>query len=185
MKPGARWALAAFGAVAVAAVAVVGALLAFGGDGAAKPVTLGGDASFDQRAERRQAPPIAGTDPITGEPVDVGDFIGKPVVLNFWASWCSPCRDELPALQEFAERYPEAQVVGVNFQDSHADARALQEELGFTFPSVSDDGSLAQQLGLRGMPTTFFLGERHRVAGLIAGSTDLDGFEAGLELAQR
>jgi thiol-disulfide isomerase/thioredoxin len=175
---------AALAAVAVAVVVIVGIVIASGNDGAAEPVALGGNVAADERSERQPSPPIAGPDPVTGEAVNVADFLGKPIVLSFWASWCGPCRAELPALQELADKHPEAQVVGVNFQDSKSDAQALQDELGFTFPSVSDDGTLAAQLGLQGMPTTFFLDDAHRVVGIVAGGTDPDGFEAGLELAQ-
>lgn len=184
MKPSAFRTFAALGVVVVAVVVIVGVLMASGNDGAAEPVAIGGNVSADEQSERQQAPPIEGPDPVTGELVNVADFSGKPVVLSFWASWCGPCRAELPALQELADRHPEAQVVGVNLQDNSSDARNLQEELGFTFPSVSDDGALAAQFGLLGMPTTFFLDGQHRVVGLVSGGTDLDGFEAGLELAQ-
>jgi thiol-disulfide isomerase/thioredoxin len=126
---------------------------------------------------------LEGVDPITGENVSLADFAGKPIVLNFWASWCPPCREEIPALVELAEAHPQIQVVGVNLQDAAGDARALQEEIGFDFPSIADtDGTIAQQLGVIGMPTTFFLDAEHRITGQVVGGTDVAGFEEGLGL---
>jgi thiol-disulfide isomerase/thioredoxin len=128
---------------------------------------------------------FSGTDPITGDAVSLAAYAGKPVVLNFWASWCSPCREELPALMQFAERHPEAAVVGVNLEDTPSGAQALQREIGWPWPSISDpSGERGAKLGLQGMPTTFFLDRDHRVAAMIAGGTDQAGFEEGLALAQ-
>ncbi|MFQ5425553.1 MAG: TlpA family protein disulfide reductase [Gaiellales bacterium] len=173
----------ALGVITVAVVAVIGIVAGAGGDGDSVPVAIGGEGATAE-SSRQPAPPIAGEDPITGDPVALVEYAGQPVVLNFWASWCGPCRAELPALQELSEAHPEAQVVGVNFMDSPSDARALQEEIGFTFPSVADPGgNWFGQMGVKGMPTTFFLDEQHRVVGLVAGGTDLEGFEQGLSLA--
>ena len=79
--------------------------------------------------ERRDAPPIEGPDTVTGEQLTLAQFAGKPVIVNFWASWCTPCKEELPALQEFADKHPEAQVLGINFMDNESDARELQAEI--------------------------------------------------------
>ncbi|MGI9659070.1 MAG: TlpA family protein disulfide reductase [Gaiellaceae bacterium] len=144
--------------------------------------TTGGEAV--EIEERRDAPPIEGTDPITGEQLSLAQFEGKPVIVNFWASWCGPCKEELPAVQELADRHPEAQVLGVNFQDSESGAREIQAEIGFDFPSVSDPrGEIGVDYTIPGMPTTFFLDSQHRIAGLLAGGADLEQLEQGLELA--
>ena len=186
--------LASVGAI-VAVVVAVGVVLAR--DDGARPVaraapddetasTSSSAAGEQPPAARDQSDPLelSGNDPITGEPVSLAAFRGKPVVLNFWASWCAPCREELPALIEFQEAHPEAEVVGVNFQDEPAGARALKDEIGFDFPSIADpEGELGARLGLQGMPTTYFLDAEHRVVALVAGGTDLAGFEEGLRLA--
>lgn len=134
--------------------------------------------------DRREAPPFEGTDPITGEEISLAQFEGTPVVVNFWASWCGPCKDELPDLQEFADTHPEVQVLGINFQDSVSAAQEIQAEIGFTFPSVSDPrGEFGVDYEIPGMPTTFFLDADHRIAGRLTGGADLEQFEQGLELA--
>ena len=194
MTPGRRRLLGGLAAAALAVVLAVGVTLAVTGDAderapvavANAPNTAPGPAAGGEVLAGRPAPKLSGTDPITGDRVSLADFRGKPVVLNFWASWCGPCTRELPALQKFADSHPEVAVLGVNFQDGAADARRLQGELGFTFPSIADPrGELGAKLGIPGMPTTFFLTRDHRIVGLIAGGTDLAGFEQGLELAER
>jgi thiol-disulfide isomerase/thioredoxin len=129
---------------------------------------------------------LSGTDPFTGRQVSLDDYAGKPVVLNFWASWCPPCRDELPALRRFAEKHPELAVVGIVYMDAPSQATRLRELTGATFPNLNDPrGEIAERLGLEHMPTTFYLDADHRAVAVISGGTDLDGFEEGLELAVR
>jgi cytochrome c biogenesis protein CcmG/thiol:disulfide interchange protein DsbE len=163
---------------------VVAAGIVLAGDEAVSepvPVAAGpGEAAPGASGDAVEA---SGTDPVTGEQVSLADYRGTPVVLNFWASWCPPCREELPALDQLAQEHPEVAVVGVNYQDSVEAARELQQELGFGFPSIADlYGELGSQMALQGMPTTYFLDADHRVAGVIVGGTDLAGFEEGIEL---
>jgi cytochrome c biogenesis protein CcmG/thiol:disulfide interchange protein DsbE len=85
---------------------------------------------------------------------------GHPVVLNFWASWCIPCREEAPALQSAWERYEKrgVRIVGVNLQDSEQDAKDFVKEFGLTYPIVRDPNlSMWTKLGVAGLPETFFL----------------------------
>ncbi len=166
----------------VAAIVAAGIVLA-GGNEVAAPVAQAADAAGPSDGGALPVE-LSGTDPITGGQVSLADYAGKPVVLNFWASWCGPCRAELPALVSFAAAHQEVAVVGVNFQDAPGEARRLHDELGVTFPSIADPrGEIAAELGLRGMPTTFFLDSEHRIVGVVAGATDEAGFEQGLALA--
>ena len=99
--------------------------------------------------------------------IALSDFDGVPVVVNFWASWCVPCRREMPALeavhQQFAGRVA---FVGVNHQDQRDDALELIAETGTSYPSVHDPtGEVAVAYELFGMPTTVFITADRRIAG--------------------
>jgi thiol-disulfide isomerase/thioredoxin len=85
---------------------------------------------------------------------------GKPVVLNFFGSWCPPCIREMPALQVMSERYKgRIAFVGVTFNDSREAAKGVLERTGVTYPAAFDPKSeLAYDYGVRVMPTTFFIG---------------------------
>jgi cytochrome c biogenesis protein CcmG/thiol:disulfide interchange protein DsbE len=96
----------------------------------------------------------------TSNTLSSDELKGRPVVLNFWASWCTPCREEAPALQSAWERYEEqgVRIVGVNLQDSEQDAKDFVKEFGITYPVVRDTNlSLWTKLGVSGLPETFFL----------------------------
>ena len=86
---------------------------------------------------------------------------GMPVVLNFWASWCPPCREESPLLERTWRQYEGRGVlfVGVDTQDTEVDARAYIEEFGLSFPNGLDaDGEITVAYGVVGLPVTFFIG---------------------------
>jgi cytochrome c biogenesis protein CcmG/thiol:disulfide interchange protein DsbE len=102
---------------------------------------------------------------------------GKPVVLNFWASWCAPCREEAPLLEKTWREYRKEGVmfVGVNVRDSLTDARRFVEEFGITYPMVRDEGqTLAGDLGVYGLPETFFLDREWRLLATVAGESQDD-----------
>ncbi|MBA2537568.1 MAG: TlpA family protein disulfide reductase [Actinobacteria bacterium] len=136
------------------------------------------------RADGTAAPDLAGEDPVTGKHVDLAEFRGKPVVINVWASWCPGCNEEAVALREFAAAHPEAVVLGLDFQDTVEGAKAFYRKWGWSHPSIYDvAGTKTAAIGLVGLPTTYFLDERHKVMAQVIGATDRAGFERGLELA--
>ena len=96
---------------------------------------------------------------LEGEEFSLREMRGTPVVLNFWATWCGPCRRELPALQAAAERYDgEVLIVGVDQGEAAATVQSFVDELGLTFPIPMDaDMDVAQEYNVKGMPTTFFV----------------------------
>jgi thiol-disulfide isomerase/thioredoxin len=127
---------------------------------------------------------LAGTDPITGARVDLARFADKPVVVNVWASWCAGCNEEAADLARLARDHPEAQVVGLDIQDTREGARAFYRRWGWRHPSIFDpSGKLASRLALQGLPSTYVLDSEHRVVARIVGATDLDGFEEALQKA--
>ncbi|MCP9487219.1 MAG: TlpA family protein disulfide reductase [Gaiellaceae bacterium MAG52_C11] len=100
---------------------------------------------------------------------------GKAVVLNFWASWCGPCKDETPLLQRSWERWEGKGVVfvGIDVKDFRGDARSFLRKFGVTYPNVYDGkGSTVGRYGVTGFPETYFIDARGRVVYRIAGPVD-------------
>lgn len=96
---------------------------------------------------------------IDGQPVRLADFRGRWVIVNFWATWCTPCLLEMPELQTFHEQHHErATVVGVNFEDiAPSEIRAFVERLAITFPVALSGGEPLPGFELKGLPTTFLI----------------------------
>jgi peroxiredoxin len=95
-----------------------------------------------------------------GQPISLSDLKGSPVLLNFWATWCGPCRGEMPYLQQI---YEEWQVMGlillaINIGESSSEVDKFMQSQGFTFPVLLDsNGAIAAQYGIKYIPTTFFI----------------------------
>lgn len=116
---------------------------------------------------QRQAPPLDGgaapqfeITTFDGQTLRLEDLRGKPIVLNFWASWCGPCRDEAPALQAMWEKYKEQGliVIGVDYVDTEAEAKRYLQEFGVTYPSGADLGTaISSRYKITGVPETYFI----------------------------
>ena len=119
--------------------------------------------------------------------LSLASYRGTAVLLNFWASWCIPCKDETPLLQRSWQRWQGRGVVfiGVNAKDFRQDARAFARRYGVTYPNVYDGkGSTLGRYGVTGFPETYFLDARGRVVYRIAGPvTDAGEIDAGIERA--
>ncbi|WP_232679675.1 TlpA disulfide reductase family protein [Nocardioides sp. R-C-SC26] len=106
------------------------------------------------------------------EPIDVTDYRGEVVVVNFWGSWCNPCRAEMPMLREASENL-DAEFLGVLVRDESADdARAFEREFGITYPTIADSTDALLNLGRyapQSPPSTVVLDREGRVAVLING----------------
>ncbi|MCC7076491.1 MAG: TlpA family protein disulfide reductase [Acidimicrobiia bacterium] len=94
-----------------------------------------------------------------GRKVSLDDFRGKPLVLNFWASWCAPCRNEMPAFDALHSRLSgQVGFLGIATQDREAAAAAFAEEIGVGYPLAFDAGDeVGAAYGLFGMPSTYFI----------------------------
>ena len=104
---------------------------------------------------------------------------GKAQVVNFWASWCIPCRDEAPLLQDVSRQYGgRLIVVGVDHQDFAGDARGFVRRYGLTYPSVVDKGDkLYTKYGLTGVPETFCADRSGRVVAHVPGAVTRETLE--------
>ena len=145
-----------------------------------------GDDGVIAVADRQPAPALAGTT-LDGEPLDVSDLRGSVVVLNFWASWCAPCRSEARTLNEVAARTASSGVrfVGVNVKDERSPAQAFERRQQVPYPSLHDQpGRLLLQFRKvvpQTPPTTLVLDREGRIAGFFAGEVRLSELLAPVE----
>lgn len=173
---------------------VASAALALGvGAGAAAVVLVGEDeAGEPATASTAPAEPVsgspvrlAGTDVRSGEPVRLRSLTGEPVVLVVWASWCRACPGQAEPLRKLAASRERPEVLTVATQDDEAAARRFVEGSGVDVPTIADpDGRVAARLGVRELPTTFFLTGEHRVASVWEGQAGRGRLRAGLEAAK-
>lgn len=108
---------------------------------------------------------------LSGGTLDLADLRGKPVVVNFMASWCPPCRAEMPAFEKAWQQHKDRVVfVGVAVEDTESAAKALVEKTGVTYPVGLDEGNgIARAYELKGMPTTVFLDPNGAVVKRVTG----------------
>jgi cytochrome c biogenesis protein CcmG, thiol:disulfide interchange protein DsbE len=148
--------------VAVAAALV--ALLVYG------VVSQGTDTSIDDAVKRGDRPsaPEESLPVLGGESSgSLRDYRGQIVVLNFWASWCPPCVDELPLLERTQRRIESrgATVVGVNYQDLPEDATRFVDRFDLSYPNLRDrNGEYAEEYAILGFPETFVIDREGRIA---------------------
>jgi cytochrome c biogenesis protein CcmG, thiol:disulfide interchange protein DsbE len=135
----------------------------------------------------KPAPSFALREVGTGQTIDLAQFKGKPVVLNFWATWCGPCWEEHPVLVANARALqPNVQFLGVVFQDSEEKILSFLNQRGSAYPTVVDDrGKTAIAYGIGGVPETFFLDANGVIAAKHNGPMSPDILQANLQKVMR
>lgn len=133
------------------------------------------------------APPISAST-AAGAPWQLQQQRGKVVYIDFWASWCAPCRQALPVLQQLRDRHSAQgfEVLTVNVDSERADAHRMMQRLNLQLPVIFDaEGAIAQRYALPGMPAGYLIGRDGLVAYVHSGykSSDLPQLEAELERA--
>ncbi len=109
------------------------------------------------------------------ESLSLGDFRGDFVFLNFWATWCPPCREEMPAMEVMQEELADLPftILAVSVQEDRGTVERFIQEFGFTFPILLDPaGRVTSRYGVRGLPTTFIIDPDGTVLGMLIGILD-------------
>jgi cytochrome c biogenesis protein CcmG/thiol:disulfide interchange protein DsbE len=168
-----------FWPVTLTAAAIVG-LLAYG------VVSKGSDTSIDQAVASGKpiSAPVAALPRLQGGGNgSLADYRGRPVLLNAWASWCPPCKGEMPLLERAHRRMQRdgGTVLGIDVQDDRQSALSFLRRKGVTFPSLRDrDRSYVHRLGVTGYPESFLIDRDGRVVALYRGPITQEWLDANL-----
>ena len=115
---------------------------------------------------------------LSGKRIALKGLKGKVVFLNFWATWCIPCRQEMPTMEKLHQEFKERglEVVAVNVKESEKDVRKFVEELGLTFTILLDrSGNISEEYGAWSIPLTYIINRKGEFVGKAAGSREWDG----------
>ena len=149
------------------------------------PAPQTGESAQQDEADDRRAPDFTAYD-ADGNAVQLSDYFGKPLVLNFWASWCGPCKSEMPEFQKAYEEYPDLQFLMVNMttgRETQASAEELLEQEGYTFPVLFDlDTDAAMTYGVYSLPTTYVLDAEGNLVAWGQGALDAETLQRGIDM---
>ena len=148
----------------------------------ALPQAARGDA-FKELDLVRPGRPMAAADftvaGLTGQPLRLRDFKGKVVFLNFWATWCPPCKEEMPSMERLYRRYKDKEftILALSIDSGGtAPVGAFVKKLGLTFPiGLDTQMTVANQYAVRGLPSTFLIDRKGTIAAVAIGPRDWDG----------
>jgi cytochrome c biogenesis protein CcmG, thiol:disulfide interchange protein DsbE len=136
---------------------------------------------------QKPAAPVFQLEELGGkETVSLASLRGKAVVLNFWASWCAPCKDEAPELEAAWQKWRDQDVVvlGINLQDFDTDAQRFVDRYGVTYPVLRDrHGWTWGRYGLRGLPETWFVDPQGRLVERFEGPVTTEELDRTIRVA--
>ncbi len=117
-----------------------------------------------------------------GENITLSKLTDKPVVVNFWASWCGPCRVEAKALEETWKKYEnKIYFLGLNYRDNKKDALAFIKEFKVSYPNGPDNNNIANNYGLTGVPETFVINTDGEITEHILGATTVETLSEAID----
>jgi cytochrome c biogenesis protein CcmG/thiol:disulfide interchange protein DsbE len=151
--------------------------------GTVTSTTIGNPIDESKAKVGTPAPQFALRD-IDGRDVSLADLRGKPVVIAFFASWCHPCEEELPVLEQYAEDEGDRlHVVAISFRDLPSDSENFVRRLGVTYPALIDEPTapVGERYGVRGIPQTVFVDADGIVRGRVYGATSRDDLAPAIE----
>jgi len=145
------------------------------------------DTETGETAQNAQPAPDFTVKDMDGNEISLSDMVGKPVVVNFWASWCGPCKSEMPDFEEkFGEYGDEIVFMMVNMtngQETVKTAKAFVEEAGYTFPVYFDTRqSAAIAYGVNSIPATYFIDEEGQLIAYGLGALSGDIIQRGIDM---
>ena len=134
---------------------------------------------------QRVSPPVEAPDfalrNLEGSEVSLKDFEGKVVFLNFWATWCGPCREEMPSMERLWQRFKEEDfiILAVDLRESRGEVISFMKEYDLTFPVLLDSkGEVGSMFGVRAIPTTYLLDSEGRIVGGAIGARNWQSEDA-------
>lgn len=117
---------------------------------------------------------------LSGGTMSLSDMTGEFIFLNFWATWCPPCREEMPSMEVLYQEMADApfEMVAVNVQEDRDTVQQFIDEFGYSYPILLDsDGTLSSNYGVRGIPTSYFIAPDGTVLGMLVGTRYWDETE--------
>jgi cytochrome c biogenesis protein CcmG, thiol:disulfide interchange protein DsbE len=121
---------------------------------------------------------------LSGKPVHLADYHGKIVLLNFWATWCGPCLEEIPAFSRWQQQYGPGglQVIGVSMDDDEKPVQHFLQKTPLAYPVVMGDTALAKLYGgVLGLPMTYLIDAHGKIVARYLGAADLSAVEAQIK----
>lgn len=129
-----------------------------------------------------KAAPVFELKDLEGKKVSLADFKGKVILLNFWATWCAPCKAEMPSIENLYKRFKDKGliVIGVSVDNSETTVRSFVKEKGLTFPILLDKGKEVSfdDYGVIGLPVTFLIDKKGIIVDKVFGERQWDSEEA-------